>query len=132
MPRLHPQRNSLRICHTTLRWSWVAILLVVAASRVIAVDLTKDDIDFRKEVYINKRGDRLPYRLFVPLGYSSAKTYPLGAVAARRRGPRKRQRKTDRNEKGTHVWISGDVQGKFPAFVLAPQCPGGRTGPTRN
>jgi predicted peptidase len=32
---------------------------------------------------------------------------------------------TPGNEKGTHVWISSEVQAKFPAFVLAPQCPVG-------
>ena len=117
----------MRICHRTLRWGWVAILLVIAAPCGTAVDLTKDDIDFRKEVYMNKKGDRLPYRLFVPLGYSSAKTYPLVLWLhdGEGRGSDNVKQIARGNQKGTHVWISDDVQGKFPAFVLAPQCPVG-------
>ena len=57
-----------------LRRSGAAFLLVFLAffapAIAAAADLTQDDIDFRKEVYVNKKGDRLPYRLFVPLGYS--------------------------------------------------------------
>jgi len=33
--------------------------------------LTKDDIEFRKKVYANKTGERLSYRLYVPLGYDA-------------------------------------------------------------
>jgi hypothetical protein len=58
----------------------------------VAVDLTKDDIDFRKEVYVDKKGDKLLYRLFVPLGYSQHLS--AGVVTAWRRG--QRQRKTGR------------------------------------
>ena len=62
---------------TILRWGCAAILLAIVGSCAVAVDLTKEDIDFRKEVYVDKKGDTLPYRLFVPIGYSSANTYPL-------------------------------------------------------
>jgi hypothetical protein len=40
-----------------LRWGWAAILLAIVRSCAVAVDLTKYDIDFRKEVYVNKKGD---------------------------------------------------------------------------
>ena len=76
---------------TILRWGCAAILLAIVGSCAVAVDLAKEDIDFRKEVYVDKKGDKLPYRLFVPIGYSSANTYL--------------QRSTV----------------EFPAFVLAPQ-----------
>jgi predicted peptidase len=65
-------------------------------SCAVAVDLTKDDIDFRKEVYVDKKGDKLPCRLFVPIGYSSANTYPLVLWLHGGEGPRQRQRKTGR------------------------------------
>jgi predicted peptidase len=110
-----------------LRWGCAAILLAMAASCAGAVELTKDDIDFRKEVYVNKKGERLPYRLFVPLGYSSANTYPLvmWLHGSEGRGNDNVKQITRGNEKGAHVWISSEVQAKFPAFVLAPQCPTG-------
>jgi len=112
---------------TILRWGCAAILLAITARCAAAVELTKDDIDFRKEVYVNKKGERLPYRLFVPLGYSSANTYPLvlWLHGVEGRGNDNVKQITRGNEKGAHVWISSEVQAKFPAFVLAPQCPAG-------
>jgi predicted peptidase len=112
---------------TILRWSGAAMLLAALGQSVAGAELTKDDIDFRKEVYVAKKGDKMPYRLFVPVGYSSAKTYPLvlWLHGGEGRGNDNIKQITRGNEKGTHVWISSDVQSKFPVFVLAPQCPVG-------
>jgi len=90
-----------------------------------AVVLTQDDIDFRKEVYANKNGDKMPYRLFVPLGYTSSRKYPLVLWLHGRagRGSDNVLQLTGVNEKGTHFWIAKNVQNNFPVFVLAPQCP---------
>jgi len=44
---------------TILRWGCAAILLAIVGSCAVAVDLTKEDIDFRKEVYVDKKGDKL-------------------------------------------------------------------------
>jgi hypothetical protein len=41
----------------------ILLTLGIAQEMVRPVELTQDDIDFRKEVYVNKKGDRLPYRL---------------------------------------------------------------------
>jgi predicted peptidase len=110
-----------------LRWSGAAMLMAAVGQGVPGAELTKDDIDFRKEVYVNKKGDKMPYRLFVPVGYSSAKSYPLvlWLHGGEGRGNDNVRQITRGNEKGTHVWISSGVQSKFPAFVLAPQCPVG-------
>jgi len=51
--------------------------LVQGTALAATADLTKDDIDFRKGVYVDKGGHRLPYRLFVPLGYDANRKYPL-------------------------------------------------------
>jgi predicted peptidase len=88
---------------TILRWGCAAILLAIVESCAVAFDLTKDDVDFRKEVYVNKKGDKLPYRLFVPIGYSSA-----------------------------NMWISSEVQSKLPHLYWRHSAPWARTGPTRN
>ena len=55
----------------------ILLLLFLGAGIVAATELTKDDIDFRKEVYIGKGNAHLPYRLFVPLGYDVNHKYPL-------------------------------------------------------
>jgi len=110
---------------TILRWGCAAILLAIVESCAVAVDLTKDDIDFRKEVYVDKKGDKLPYRLFVPIGYSSANTYSLVLWLHGGEGNDNVKQVARGNEKGAHVWVSSEVQSKFPAFVLAPQGPVG-------
>jgi predicted peptidase len=89
------------------------------------IELTKDDVEFRKNVYVDKEGARLPYRLFVPHSYSNKQSYPLvlwlhGGTG---RGGDNLKQLTKQNELGTHFWISNDVQDKFPTFVLVPQCP---------
>jgi hypothetical protein len=87
--------------------------------------LTQDDLDFRKEVYVNKNGDKMPYRLFVPVSYASSVKYPLVLWLHGRagRGSDNVLQLTGVNEKGTHFWIAKVVQDNFPAFVLVPQCP---------
>jgi predicted peptidase len=92
-----------------------------------AAELTKDDIDFRKDVYVDAGGARLPYRLFVPLGYDANRKYPLllwlhGGTG---RGSDNVKQLTKENQLGTHFWITSNAQAKFTAFVLVPQCPSG-------
>jgi predicted peptidase len=91
-------------------------------------DLTQDDVDFRKDTYANKAGDRLPYRLFVPLGYDKNGKYPLILWLHGNDGrgvDNKKQLEKD-NQLASHFWISKSVQNSFPVFVLVPQCPVGK------
>jgi predicted peptidase len=101
------------------------LFALLLAQTGAAADLTQDDINFRKETYVNKKGAKMPYRLFVPLGYDSSKSYPLllwlhGGTG---RGDDNIKQITRQNENGTHFWTKSDVQAQFPVFVLAPQCP---------
>jgi predicted peptidase len=75
-------------------------------------------------LYVNKKDDKLPYRPFVRIGYSSANTYPLVLQLHGGEGNDSVKLITHGNEEG--MWISSEVPSKFPALVLAPQCPGGR------
>jgi len=92
-----------------------------------AAELIKDDIDFRKDVYVDKGGARLPYRLFVPLGYDADRKYPLllWLHGVDGRGSDNVKQLTHENQLSTHFWISSQAQAKFPAFLLVPQCPSG-------
>lgn len=89
--------------------------------------MTNDDIEFRKKVYANKTGERLPYRLFVPLGYDANRKYPLllWLHGGDGRGSDNVRQLNGGNQLGTHFWAGKDVQLKFPMFVLMPQCPSG-------
>jgi predicted peptidase len=117
-------RKQLQSCAGLLILLLAAPLLSEAR---VATELTQDDIDFRKEVYVNKKGDRLPYRLFVPLGYDKNRKYPLllWLHGGDGRGSDNVRQLTKENQLGTHFWISKQVQATFPVFVLVPQCPSG-------
>jgi predicted peptidase len=108
-----------------------AFLALLPFTKVLhaATELTKDDIDFRKEAYVSKTTDRLPYRLFTPLGFDRARKYPLVLFlhGTDGRGSDNVKQLTQQNQLGSHFWISPEVQNKFPTFVLAPQCPTGQT-----
>jgi predicted peptidase len=117
--------NRVRVFSRTLG---VAILLLFFAHGIAAAtELTKDDIDFRKGVYIGKSNARLSYRLFVPLGYDANRKYPLvlWLHGVDGRGSDNIKQLSKENQLGTHFWISSEVQTKFPVFVFAPQCPSG-------
>jgi hypothetical protein len=76
------RRNSLRIRETILRWGCAAILPAIVGLCAVAADLTKDDIASRKEVYVDKKSDKLPYRLFVPIWLQQREHLSAGVVAA--------------------------------------------------
>jgi len=102
--------------------------LFLAQGFLLAAELTKDDIDFRKSVYENN-GKHLPYRLFVPLGYEKNRKYPLllWLHGGGGNGSDNGKQLTGKNQLGTHFWISSSVQVKLPVFVLVPQCPSGES-----
>jgi len=98
---------------------------VILAPVAFAQQLTSDDIEFRKKVYTNKAGDRLPYRLFVPLGYDANRKYPLllWLHGGDGRGSDNVRQLNGGNQTGTHFFAGKQVQLNFPMFVLLPQCP---------
>jgi predicted peptidase len=87
--------------------------------------LTKDDLLFRRENYTDKKGNKMPYRLFVPLGYDANLKYPLilWLHGANGRGYDNKTQISGANEGGTHIWTTTANQAQLPTFVLAPQCP---------
>jgi len=105
----------------------LAMLVSVLAPFVFGGQLTKDDIEFRKKVYATKNGERLPYRLYVPLGYDANRKYPLllWLHGGEGRGSDNVKQLNGGNQIGTHFWAGKDVQLKFPMFELVPQCPSG-------
>ena len=105
----------------------LGLLALLFGLRELALtkQLTQDDIDFRKEVYVNKDGDRLPYRLFVPLGIDKTRKYPLliWLHGGDSRGTDNLKQLAKSNQLATHFWISSRVQNSFPVVLMVPQCP---------
>jgi predicted peptidase len=100
------------------------LFLLAAALPVFSQDRPIDG--FIAGVHKNHRAV-MPYRLFVPPGYSPDNKYPLviwlhgaGSAGADNMG----QISLD-NKLGTHFWTLPENQKKHPAFVLAPQSKAG-------
>jgi predicted peptidase len=93
--------------------------------RIAPPGVVKEEPPFRKKIYTDKKGTKMPYRLFVPPGYDSSKKYALifWIHGGSGRGSNNEAQISNENEKGSHAWITADNQATFPALVLAPQCP---------
>jgi len=111
------------------KWSWFTAVACFAFcfynSLTYAAEMSKDDIDFRKNVFVNQKGERIPYRLYVPTGYSKTQKYPLvfWLHGGSGRGTDNVLQISRDDLKGTHFWISPENQKVFPAFLFVPQCP---------
>jgi predicted peptidase len=82
------------------------------------------DPAFFRKMYTDKKGNRMPYRVFVPPNYDANTKYPLVFFFhGGGRGFNNEQQILHDNLAGTHVWTLPANQAQFPAFVLAPQCP---------
>lgn len=106
--------------------AWIlSLVAAILAPVAFAQQLTSDDIEFRKKVYTNKKGEQLAYRLFVPLGYDANRKYPLllWLHGGDGRGSDNVRQLNGGNQIGTHFFAGKQVQLKFPMFVLLPQCP---------
>lgn len=86
--------------------------------------LDKNDPGFFKKMYTDKRGYKMPYRVYVPANYDADKKYPLIFFfhSGSGRGFNNEQQIMHENAAGTHSWTLPANQAQFPAFVLAPQC----------
>ncbi|MEQ1472549.1 MAG: alpha/beta hydrolase-fold protein [Candidatus Acidiferrum sp.] len=98
-----------------------------AQTRVAPPGVVKEEPPFRKRTYTDKKGAKMPYRLFVPPKYDSTQKYPLIVWfhGGSGRGSNNEAQISGQNEKGSHLWTTPQNQEAFPAFVLAPQCPQG-------
>jgi predicted peptidase len=101
-----------------------AIAAVALSSTVIA-----DTSPFEKRTYKAGTREAMPYRLFIPRDYDSTKRYPLvlWLHGGGGRGNDNEKQLTGGNSAGARVWAAPASQSRYPAFVVAPQCPEGET-----
>ena len=74
-------------------------------------------------------GNSMPYRLFVPEATARKQPLPLVVWLHGAQGvgtDNISQISTGGNELGSRLWVKPELQAKFPAFVVAPQAPGGQ------
>lgn len=101
--------------------------LVILATLVLPGTSEAGTPGFVSRVYRNQRGDTMPYQLFVPANYDATRAYPLvlWLHGGGGRGRDNQKQMTDGNSVGATIWTSPRNQARYPAFVLAPQCPDG-------
>jgi predicted peptidase len=92
-----------------------------ATSPSVAASASVDD--FVALSYDDGAGHKLPYRLFIPRGYDPEGTYPLVVFlhGAGGRGTDNRAQITD--QAAPLVFVQPGNQARWPAFMVAPQCP---------
>src|SRR5262245_58273560 len=103
---------------------WLALSLLMVTPQSFSAGDVVDG--FERREYRNTSGKTMPYRLFVPPGYSNEKRYPLviwlhGAGGA---GRDNLAQISGDQIRGTRTWTKPQNQAKYPAFVLVPQSPG--------
>lgn len=105
-----------------VRLTACGLCLLFATSPVLKAADAKDV--FEPRVFTDDNGRRLPYRLMIPLNYDKQQKYPLVLFlhGAGERG--------DDNAKqlihGMNDFAKDENRTKYPAFVIAPQCPTGQ------
>jgi len=99
---------------------WISAAVLLLAVQLKAQDNVIAKFAFRSYTY---HSISLPYRLFVPAGYTSAKLYPvlLTLHGSGERGSNNTAQLTA-NRMAT-AWAESTSQASHPCFVAAPQCP---------
>jgi len=109
-----------------LRAIWMPIIIGVFAAHT---SQAQDSVDgFLARTYTGAAGATMPYRLFIPDAAVRQRALPLivylhGGGGA---GNDNLRQISGGNTAGTHLWTSRAMQARHPAFVVAPQIPGGR------
>lgn len=98
----------------------VLLLCISVPVHVSAQDSYKE---YERKVYVSPQGDSLKYRLLRPDVEKQGEKYPLVLFlhGAGERGNDNRKQLTH----GGGMWLNPVNRGKYPAFVLYPQCPAG-------
>jgi predicted peptidase len=103
----------------------VLLLGLLAVTLSVSDAIAADNLDrFEPRTFTGADGNKLNYRLLKPKDYDPNRKYPLVLFlhGAGERG--------DDNQRqlvhGMNDFASDEVMGKYPAFVVAPQCPNGK------
>ncbi|MEQ8789293.1 MAG: prolyl oligopeptidase family serine peptidase [Pirellulaceae bacterium] len=99
-----------------------ACLLAMAGLSAMTTSAFADETDaFQRRVYRDKDGGELPYRLLAPREYDAARQYPLVLFlhGAGERGADNQKQLIH----GMGDFLRDEIRGKYPCFVVAPQCP---------
>lgn len=106
--------NRRWLCFASLIWTLLTMNVLAADPKDV----------FEARVYTDAAGGKLPYRILKPADYDANKKYPL-VIFLHGAG----ERGTDnlvQLKHGMADFANDESRKKFPAFVIAPQCPAER------
>jgi predicted peptidase len=88
-------------------------------------DLSAFGAEYDSYIYKSPKGDVLRYRILLPEDYDSSEEYPvvLFLHGAGERGSDNEQQLVH----GSDLFLNGDIRKEYPAIVIFPQCPRGKT-----
>lgn len=111
----------MRMGIRTFTVAMTAIILPAMAAAAYQPPLER----YAARVHKNEKGEKMPYRLFVPKNYDPAQKYPLilWLHGARGRGTDNKRQISGANAWATTVLSSDENQAQYPAIIVAPQCP---------
>ncbi|UCS91573.1 prolyl oligopeptidase family serine peptidase [Echinicola marina] len=101
----------------------IYLLLFVLILNALGAGLlqAQDKSLFKNQVFLNKKGDSLLYRILYPPNYDRGKEYPLVLFlhGAGERGHDNEKQLTH----GADLFLDQENREKFPSIVVFPQCP---------
>jgi predicted peptidase len=114
------------------------LLLLTGAALLLATGASADDAKQEEQkprvipflerweacVHTNESGETLPYRLLKPKAYDPGQTYPL-VVVLHGMGERGSDNASQLVNGVSELFASDAAMDRFPAVVIAPQCPDG-------
>ena len=103
-------------------FSWYLLFSILFLPPLFSQDKSLDR--FEKRTFRGSQGDKLLYRVLPPRELEKGKKYPLVLFlhGAGERGSDNRKQLVH----GMKDFASAEVAAKYPAFVIAPQCPSGK------
>lgn len=98
----------------------LAVIILAALLRAAAHAEDGNAARFQPRIFVSPHGGSLPYALYIPRNLDPARKYPVVLYLhdASERGTDNR-----RQLKAIQDWASDAVQARYPAFIVAPQCP---------
>src|SRR5688500_4328206 len=109
--------------YTLIRCMLILSLALTAAMSAAAADADHRD-RFTEHVFQSTAGAKLPYRQLAPAKVAAGQKYPL-VIFLHGAGERGTDNKLQLVH-GMNDFASGATIARYPAFVVAPQCPEGR------
>jgi predicted peptidase len=84
---------------------------------------------WEKKTWTNAKGQRMPYRLLLPERHDPKKAYPLVVFLD---GIGSRGTDNEKQLGSASLLVTTKNRQKYPCFIVAPQCPGGKDFPFWN